>query len=125
MKGRQRRRGEPLAELAPDIKRLVRKAYPQSSVDEKEALARNAFTDAVNEADMEWTIFQGKPRGINDSLRLALEYEAFQPGRSCRVGPQYALPSTCQGGDDYKMGGIDSNHSGSQLRHCNDIAKYG
>ena len=93
---------------------MVRKAYPEASVDVKEALARDTFTDAINEADMEWTIFQGKPRGINDALRLSLEYEAFQLCGSRRVGPKYALHSTCQGGDDYKMGGIDSNHSGSQ-----------
>ena len=56
MKGRQRRRGEPLAELAQDIKRLVRK---EASFDVKEALLRDAFTDAVNETDVEWTIFLG------------------------------------------------------------------
>ena len=56
MKGRQRRRGEPLAELAQYIKRLVRK---EASFDVKEALLRDAFTDAVNETDVEWTIFLG------------------------------------------------------------------
>ena len=67
MKGRQRRRGEPLAELAQDIKRLERKAYPEASVNVKQALACDAFTDAVREADMEWRIFLGKLRGTNDS----------------------------------------------------------
>ena len=94
MKARQRRRGEPLAELAQDIKRLVRKAYPEASVDVKEALACDAFTDAVGDSDMEWNIFQGKPKGVDDALRLALEYEAFQMGRSRRAGPRYALRST-------------------------------
>ena len=93
MKARQRQRGEPLAELAQDIKRLVRKAYPEASVDVKEALACDAFTDAVGDSDMEWNIFQGKPKGVDDALRLALEYEAFQMGRSRRAGPRYALRS--------------------------------
>ena len=60
MKGRQRERGEPLAELAQDIKRLVRK---EASIDVKEGLPREVFKDAVNETDVEWTIFQGNPPG--------------------------------------------------------------
>ena len=115
MKARQRRRGEPLAELAQDIKRLVRKAYSEASVGVKEALACDAFTDAVGNADMEWTIFQGKPKGVDDALRLALEYEAFQMGRSRRVGPKYALRSTSHNKrDGYEMTKTESSSVGSQ-----------
>ena len=97
MKARQRRRGEPLAELAQDIKRLVRKAYPEASVDVKETLACDAFTDAMGDSDTEWNIFLGKPKGVDDALRLALEYEAFQMGRSRRAGPKSTSHTKTEG----------------------------
>ena len=71
----------------------MRKAYPEAIVDVKEALACDTVTDAVWDADMEWTIFQGKSKGVDDAIRLALEYEAFQMGRSRRMGPKYAMRS--------------------------------
>ena len=113
MKARQRRRGEPLAELAQYIKRLVRKAYPEASVDVKETLSCDAFTDAVGDADMEWTIFQRKPKGIDDALRLALEYETFQMGRSRRMGPKYAMRSARLVGNDCEIVRNYSDHSSS------------
>ena len=113
MKARQRRRGEPLAQLAQYIKRLVRKAYPEASVDVKETLSCDAFKDAVGDADMEWTVFQGKPKRVDDALRLALEYEAFQMGRSRRMSPKYAMRSARLVGNDCEIVRNDSDHSSS------------
>ena len=62
---------------------------------------------------MEWNIFQGKPKGVDDALRLALEYEAFQMGRTRRVGPRYAMRSARLVGNDCEMVRNDSDYSSS------------
>jgi hypothetical protein len=81
IKNRLRRRGEPLSELAQEIKRLIRKAYPSAPPELREQLGRDCFADSLNDAEMEWTVFSGKPNTVDDALRTALEYEAFQKGR--------------------------------------------
>ena len=91
----------------------MQKAYPEVSVDVKEALACDAFTDAVGDADMELTIFQGKPKGVDDALRLVLEYEAFHMGRSRRIGPKYAMRSAHLVGNDCDIVRNDNDHSSS------------
>ena len=40
----------------------------------------------MNDHDLEWAVLQGKPRSVEDALKLALEYEAFQKGRRGRYG---------------------------------------
>ena len=38
----------------------------------------------MNNADLEWSILQGKPKTVDDAIKLALEYEAFQRGNRWR-----------------------------------------
>lgn len=81
LKTRFRKRGESLAELAQEIKKLLRLAYPLAPMVVREQLARDCFVDAFNDSDMEWAVFQGKPNTVDEALRVALEYEAFQTAR--------------------------------------------
>jgi hypothetical protein len=37
--------------------------------------------DSLNEAELKLAIFQGKAKNIDDTVQIALEYEAFQNGR--------------------------------------------
>ena len=75
---RIRKRGEPLAELAQDIKRLVRLAYPTVTHDVRDSLAYRAFRDALNDHELEWAIVQANTETIDEALHLAIKYEAFQ-----------------------------------------------
>ena len=86
LKGRVRKATEPLTELSQEIKRLVRKAYPEATPDIKEVMARDAFVDSLNDADLEWSVFRGKPKTLDEAVTLALEHEAFQMGRRRRTG---------------------------------------
>lgn len=86
LKGKLRKTDESLTELAQAIRTLVRKSYPIAVSETTETLARDAFIDSLNESEMEWAVHQGKPCTLDDALRLALEYEAFQIGRSRRLG---------------------------------------
>ena len=86
LKGRLRKRSEPLTELAQDVRKLAHKAYPTVPVSARDELAADAFIDALNDVEMEWFIRQGKSQSPDGVLRLALEYEAFQTGRQRRMG---------------------------------------
>ena len=81
LKTRLRHDNETLPELAQDINRLVRLAYPRATVDVREQLAKDYFVDALNNHDLEWAVLRGKPESVENALKLALEYEAFLIGR--------------------------------------------
>ena len=81
LKSRFRKKDEPLTEFAQDIKRLVRLAYPNTDVDVRATLGRNAFEDSLGDPDMEWAVHQGKPKSIETAVKLAFEFEAFRGSR--------------------------------------------
>ena len=81
LKTRLRAENETLSDLAQDINRLVRLAYPSATVGVREQLAKDYFIDALNDHDLEWTVLRGKPESVENALKLALEYEAFLIGR--------------------------------------------
>lgn len=82
LKSRFRKKDETLTEFAQDIKRLVRLAYPNTDMDVRSTLARNAFEDSLGDPDMEWAVHQGKPKTIETAVKLALEFEAFRGSRT-------------------------------------------
>lgn len=52
----------------------------------REQLSKDCFMDSLNDHDLEWSVLQGRPKSVEDALKLALEYEAFQKGRRGRQG---------------------------------------
>lgn len=85
IKQRIRKRDEPLTELAQDIKRLTRMAYPSAFLDLRDTLSKDCFIEALNDADMELFICQKEPETLDDAVRMALKYEAFSQGRRKRL----------------------------------------
>lgn len=85
IKQRIRKRDEPLTELAQDIKRLTRMAYPSAFLDLRDTLSKDCFIEALNDADMELFICQKEPETLDDAVRIALKYEAFSQGRKKRT----------------------------------------
>ena len=101
IKSRLRQRGESIPELAQDIRKLVRLAYPTAPSEVREQLSKDCFIDSMNNADLEWSILQGKPKTVDDAIKLALEYEAFQRGKRGRQSdfrPFRACEETLLGG---------------------------
>lgn len=84
LKSRVRRKNESITELMQDIKRLVRMAYPNAPLDFRDQITKDSFIESLNEQEMEWSVFQGRPRNLEDAVRLSLEYEAFQQARGRR-----------------------------------------
>ena len=85
IKQRIRKRDEPLTELAQDIKRLTRMAYPSAVQDLRDTLAKDCFIEALNDVEMEMFICQKEPDTMEDAIRVALKYEAFSQGRRKRL----------------------------------------
>ena len=74
MRGRE----ESLPELAEDIERLVRLAYPDAAEPMVEVLSKDQFVDALPEEDMRLRIRQNKPATLRDALAVALELESYR-----------------------------------------------
>ena len=62
LKGRTRKRDENLPELAEDIERLTRLAYPDASTKMIEVLSKDQFIDALTDEDLRLRLRQNKPQ---------------------------------------------------------------
>ena len=78
LKGRIRKREESLPELAEDVERLARLAYPDASAEMLEVLAKDQFIDALTDEDFRLRIRQNKPETLRNALEQALELESIQ-----------------------------------------------
>ncbi len=87
LKGRRRRREEALPELAEDVERLVRLAYPRAAMSLQELLAKDHFIDALADEDMRLKVRQARPRGLREALQAALELESYQLASRERTKP--------------------------------------
>ena len=106
----------------PRTRTLIRLAYPSANADVREQLSKDCFIDALNDHDFEWAVLQGKPHSVEDALKLALEYEAFQKGRRGRYGD--VRPFSTQGQDlTSDINGGKSQTSGNQNRGSNGNGK--
>ena len=130
LKSRVRRKEEPIVELAQDIRKLIRLAYPAATAEVREQLSKDCFIDALNDHDLEWAVLQEKPHSVEDALKLALEYEAFQKGRHGRYGdvrtfgtPRQDLALGVNEGNGQDRGSVGGKNRGanvnSQRKQCN------
>ena len=77
LRTRTRKRGEGLPELAEDIERLTRLAYPDAPASMIEVLARDQFLDALPEEDLQVKVQQGRPPTLHQALEASLELESL------------------------------------------------
>ena len=85
MKSRIRRENEPLPQLAEDIRRLVRDANPGVPLEIRENMAKDSFLNALNDRELELSVFQSQPKSLHDALRVTLEIETFYRSGENRV----------------------------------------
>jgi hypothetical protein len=112
VKNRTRKTGESVTELSQDIKRLVRLAYPEAPSVVRDHLVRDCFIDSLNDSVLQWAVFQGKAVNVEDAVRIALEYEAFQAGHrggtgglgSIRMQSDIAVDDNSSGEDELGRG---------------------
>jgi hypothetical protein len=78
LKSRTRRRDESLPELAEDIERLTRLAYPDAPESMVDILARDQLVDALPDDEMRLRIRQSRPETLKQALQVSLELESYQ-----------------------------------------------
>ena len=96
LKSRVRKPEETIPELAQDIRKLAKRAYPNAVHSLRDTLTKDHFMDAIIDPDMRWKIFQSRPESLNEAARTALEYEAFQKAEVQRVGKKYVCAVSSQ-----------------------------
>ena len=77
LKFRRRQRGETLAELVNDVRRLIVLAYPGPSSPMKEAFACEAFLEALNDEDLALKIREKEPPTLEEAYQFAMRLEAY------------------------------------------------
>ena len=77
LRSRSRRREESLPELAEDIERLAKLAYPEATSAVLETLAKDQFIDALVDDELRLRVAQGRPATLRAALGVSLEIESF------------------------------------------------
>ena len=77
LKYRRRNRGESLAALVNDIRRMVVLAYPGPTSPMKEAVACDAFLEALGDVEMALKIREREPPTLEDAFQYALRLEEY------------------------------------------------
>ena len=74
---RAKKRTEDWAAFGEDLKLLAEKAYPDLTDDAREQLALNQYFARMDNPQVVFSVKQGKPKTINDAVRLTLETESY------------------------------------------------
>lgn len=85
LRNRQRKPQESLPDLAHEIRKLVKLAYPTGDHGLREELAKDYFIDAIPESEYRWQIQQTRPTTLDDVVRTAVELEAFHTAERHRA----------------------------------------
>ncbi|CAC5393294.1 unnamed protein product [Mytilus coruscus] len=81
-KERRQKASETLPELGQSVRRLSNLAYPTAPLELRDTLAKEQFLDALVDSEMRLRIKQSRPKGLNDTIRLAVELEAYSKAES-------------------------------------------
>ena len=85
LRGHARKKEESLPELAEDIERLTRLAYPDAAPEMIDVLSKDQFIDAIVVEDIRLRIRQNKPGSLREALEYALELESYHLANNQRI----------------------------------------
>lgn len=86
LRARTRHKEETLPELAEDVDRITRLAYPDASTAMLQVLARDQFIDSLTDEEMRLRVRQNRPSSLKEALQCALELESYQLASRHRRG---------------------------------------
>lgn len=78
LRARVRQKEETLPELAEDVDRLTRLAYPDAATAMLQVLARDQFIDSLQDEEVRLRVRQNRPSTLKEALQCALELESYQ-----------------------------------------------
>ena len=85
LRNRARKANETLPELGQQIRQLVAQAYPGANVEVMDALGKDYFIDSLEDPDLRWRIYQAKPDTLDDTICIAVEFEAYRAAEKQRT----------------------------------------
>ena len=94
LRTRRRHREESLPELAEDVERLTRLAYPEADNSMAEILAKDQFIDALPDEEMRLKVRQSHPSTLQHALETSLELESFE--LASRLRPRMVREATLE-----------------------------
>lgn len=78
LRGRTRKKGESLSDLAGSIQRMAARAYPGADVLTRGTMEVQHFIDAIDNREIQRQIRRNKPRTLGEAVRMALDEESFE-----------------------------------------------
>jgi hypothetical protein len=85
LRSRVKGKDESLQELAHDVRRLVRLAYPNAAMNTHDDLTKDQFIEALGDSEIRWSVFQARPKNVTEALKVAMELEAFKESEKSRL----------------------------------------
>ena len=64
---------------------LGQQAYPGANAKVMDALGRDYFIDSLEDPDLRWRIYQAKPETLDDTICIAVEFEAYRAAEKQRT----------------------------------------
>ena len=95
LKNRVRKREEGLTELAEDVEKLIRLAYPDADPAMMEVLGIDHFIDALHEEELRLKVRQSRPKTMRGAVQTALELESFHLASRQRPRPVRGAKMDC------------------------------
>lgn len=77
LRGRTRKKGESLADLAGHIQRLTCRAYPEVDSSARGTIEIQHFIDALDNKEIQKQLRRNKPSTLGEAVRMALDEESF------------------------------------------------
>ncbi len=89
LKSRVRNKNETISELAQSIKKLTRQAYPSANAEIVEALALDAFIDALTDSEIRLRLREIGAKSLDEAEKTAVRMEAH------RIADRQRYKSVC------------------------------
>ena len=77
LKARKRKKGETLAELMRDIRRLFIQAYPGQNDVISTSIAKDAFIDALDDKELTIRVMEREPQTLDEAYKIAERMELY------------------------------------------------
>ena len=77
LKARKRKKGETLAELMKDIRRLFMQAYPAQNDVLSASVAKDAFIDALEDKELMIRVMEREPQTLDEAYKIAERMELY------------------------------------------------
>ena len=95
-----RKAGQSLPEMAQEVRRITRLAYPTAPVDITFQLSKDCFIRAINDPKLQLSIFQRETKIIDDCIRFGVEYESFTVDLKRQHNSKPGLRKMSEAGED-------------------------